>query len=217
MRLALFGGLVLAIACGTSARLPIRFLALGDSYTIGESVAPSDRWPNRLAGALSIPEPQIIAKTGWTTDELSAAIDAADPKGPFDLVTLLIGVNNQYRGRSPDEYRQQFAALLQRAIGFAGGSAQRVVVVSIPDWGVTPYAAGRDRERIASEIDHFNAIGRQETARAGGRWVDITPISRRAAAEPTLIAPDGLHPSAAMYAEWVKLIEPVAAKAVRAR
>jgi lysophospholipase L1-like esterase len=217
MRLALFGGLVLAIACGTSARLPIRFLALGDSYTIGESVAPSDRWPNRLARALRIPEPQIIAKTGWTTDELSAAIDAANPKGPFDLVTLLIGVNNQYRGRSADEYRQQFAALLERAIGFAGGSAQRVVVVSIPDWGVTPYAAGRDRARIASEIDRFNAIGRDETARAGARWVDITPISLRAAAEPTLIAPDGLHPSAAMYAEWVKLIEPVAAKAVRAR
>jgi lysophospholipase L1-like esterase len=217
MRLALFGGLVLAIACGTSARLPIRFLALGDSYTIGESVAPSDRWPSRLARALRIPEPQIIAKTGWTTDELSAAIDGADPKGPFDLVTLLIGVNNQYRGRSADEYRQQFAALLERAIGFAGGSAQRVVVVSIPDWGVTPYAAGRDRARIASEIDRFNAIGGQETARAGARWVDITPISRRAAAEPTLIAPDGLHPSAAMYAEWVKLIEPVAAKAVRAR
>lgn len=217
MRLALFGGLVLAIACGTSARLPIRFLALGDSYTIGESVAPSDGWPNRLARALRIPEPQIIAKTGWTTDELSAAIDAADPKGPFDLVTVLIGVNNQYRGRSADEYRQQFAALLERAIGFAGGSAQRVVVVSIPDWGVTPYAAGRDRARIASEIDRFNAIGREETARAGARWVDITPISRRAAAERTLIAPDGLHPSAAMYAEWVKLIEPVATKAVRAR
>lgn len=217
MRLALFGGLVLAIACGTSTRVPIRFLALGDSYTIGESVAPSDRWPNGLARALRIPEPQIIAKTGWTTDELSAAIDAADPKGPFDLVTLLIGVNNQYRGRSADEYRQQFDALLKRAIGFAGGSAQRVVVVSIPDWGVTPYAAGRDRARIASEIDRFNTIGRQETARAGARWVDITPISRRAAADPALIAPDGLHPSAAMYAEWVKVIAPVAAEAVRAR
>jgi lysophospholipase L1-like esterase len=217
MRLALFGGLVLAIACGTSARLPIRFLALGDSYTIGESVALSDRWPNGLARALRIPEPQIIAKTGWTTDELSAAIDAADPKGPFDLVTLLIGVNNQYRGRSADEYRQQFAALLERAIGFAGDSARRVVVVSIPDWGVTPYATGRDRARIASEIDRFNAIGREETARAGARWVDITPISRRAAAEPALIAPDGLHPSAAMYAEWVKVITPVAAEAVRAR
>ena len=217
MRLALLGGLVLAIACGTSARVPIRFLALGDSYTIGESVAPADRWPNGLARALRIPEPQIIAKTGWTTDELSAAIDAADPKGPFDLVTLLIGVNNQYRGRSADEYRQQFDALLKRAIGFAGGISRRVVVVSIPDWGVTPYAAGRDRAAIASEIERFNTIGRQETARAGARWVDITPISRRAASEPALIAADGLHPSAAMYGEWVKLIAPVAAEALRAR
>ena len=217
MRLALLGGLVLAIACGTSARVPIRFLALGDSYTIGESVAPADRWPNGLARALRIPEPQIIAKTGWTTDELSAAIDAADPKGPFDLVTLLIGVNNQYRGRSADEYRQQFDALLRRAIGFAGGISRRVVVVSIPDWGVTPYAAGRDRAAIASEIERFNTIGRQETARAGARWVDITPISRRAASEPALIAADGLHPSAAMYGEWVKLIAPVAAEALRAR
>ena len=217
MRLALLGGLVLAIACGTSARVPIRFLALGDSYTIGESVAPADRWPNGLARALRIPEPQIIAKTGWTTDELSAAIDAADPKGPFDLVTMLIGVNNQYRGRSADEYRQQFDALLKRAIGFAGGISRRVVVVSIPDWGVTPYAAGRDRAAIASEIERFNTIGRQETARAGARWVDITPISRRAASEPALIAADGLHPSAAMYGEWVKLIAPVAAEALRAR
>jgi len=217
MRLALLGGLFLAIACGTSARVPIRFLALGDSYTIGESVPSSDAWPNQMARALRIPEPQIIARTGWTTDELSAAIDAADPRGPFDLVTLLIGVNNQYRGRSADEYWQQFDALLKRAIGFAGGTAQRVVVVSIPDWGVTPFAAGRDRARVGSEIDRFNAIGREETSRAGARWVDITPISRRASAEPRLIAPDGLHPSAAMYAEWVKMIGPVAAEALRAR
>ncbi len=217
MRMALFGGLVLAIACGTLARIPIRFLALGDSYTIGESVATAGRWPNQLARLLGISEPQIVAKTGWTTDELSAAIDAADPKGPFDLVTLLIGVNNQYRGRSDDEYRQQFAALLKRATGFAGGNAQHVIVVSIPDWGVTPFAAGRDRARIASEIDRFNAIGREEAARAGARWVDITPISRRAATDHTLIAADGLHPSAAMYAEWVKIIGPVAAEAVRPR
>ena len=217
MRLALFGGLVLAMACGTLARIPIRYLALGDSYTIGESVATADRWPNQLARQLGIPEPQIVAKTGWTTDELSAAINAADPKGPFDLVTLLIGVNNQYRGRSAEEYRRQFAALLKRATGFAGGNAQRVIVVSIPDWGVTPFAAGRDSARIASEIDRFNAIGHEEAARAGARWVDITPISRRAATDHTLIAADGLHPSAAMYAEWVKIVAPVAAEAVRPR
>src|SRR5881392_3537396 len=108
-----------------------RFIALGDSYTIGESVAEADRWPNQLARKLNIPQPTIIAKTGWTTDELNTAIDKADPHGPYDLVTLLIGVNNQYRDRDAEQYRREFAALLQRAIGFAGGNPRRVVVVSI--------------------------------------------------------------------------------------
>src|SRR5438034_6866550 len=166
----------------------LTLLALGDSYTIGEKVAAADRWPNQLARALQIAEPRIIAKTGWTTDELAAAIDRARPKGPFDLVTLLIGVNNQYRGGSADEYRQQFQSLLRRAIGFAGRRPGRVIVVSIPDWGVTPFASGRDRKRISAEIDHFNAINREETARAGARYADITAISRRATADPSLIA-----------------------------
>lgn len=201
---------------------PARVLALGDSYTIGESVAVADRWPNQLARALrarrvSVAEPEIIAKTGWTTDELSAAIDKADPHGPYALVTLLIGVNNQYRGRSEEQYRTEFAALLHRAIGFAGGDAKRVVVVSIPDWGVTPFAKDRDRGKIAREIDRFNAINREETTRAGARYADVTPVSRRAAADPALVAPDGLHPSAAMYAEWVKVIAPVAESALRGR
>ncbi|HUP60134.1 MAG TPA: SGNH/GDSL hydrolase family protein [Thermoanaerobaculia bacterium] len=189
---------------------PSRYLALGDSYTIGESVAPEERFPNQLARTLGIGEPQIIAKTGWTTDELDAAIDAADPKGPFDLVTLLIGVNNQYRGRSADEYRAQFTALLQRAIGFAGGDAKRVIVVSIPDWGVTPFAASRDRAKIAREIDQFNAINREEALRAGARYVDITPISR--GGDPALVAADGLHPSGKQYAEWAREIWTAAAK-----
>ena len=124
----------------------LRFLALGDSYTIGEAVPPEARWPVLLADALRahgfpFAAPTIIAQTGWTTDELSAAIDRADPQGPYDLVTLLIGVNNQYRGGSVAEYRTEFRALLHRAIGFAGGTAGRVVVVSIPDWSVTPFAA----------------------------------------------------------------------------
>lgn len=195
---------VLLLASCTSMTEPRRYLALGDSYTIGESVPASERFPVQLARALGLGEPQIIAKTGWTTDELNAAIDAADPRGPFDLVTLLVGVNNQYRGRSADEYRTQFAALLDRAIGFAGGDAGKVIVVSIPDWGVTPFAEGRDRAKIAREIDQFNAINREEAARAGARWVDITPISRRN--DPTLVAADGLHPSGKQYAEWVKAI-----------
>jgi lysophospholipase L1-like esterase len=198
---------------------PPRFLALGDSYTIGESVAVADRWPNQLMRELrkrgvETGEPQIIAKTGWTTDELSSAIDAAKPSGRFDLVTLLIGVNNQYRGRDAEQYRKEFAALLKRAIGFAGGDAKRVVVVSIPDWGVTPFAASRDRAKIAAEIDRFNAINAEETKRAGAKYADITPISRKS---PTLVAPDGLHPSAAMYAQWVTVILPQAEAALRGR
>ncbi|HSY48011.1 MAG TPA: SGNH/GDSL hydrolase family protein [Thermoanaerobaculia bacterium] len=197
-----------------------RFLALGDSYTIGESVAVTDRWPVQLAlqlrkNGIDLADPQIIAKTGWTTDELSSAIDAAKPNGPYALVTLLIGVNNQYRGRDAEQYRKEFAALLNRAIAFAGGDPKRVVVVSIPDWGVTPYAAGRDRRQIAAEIDHFNAINAAETKRAGARYADVTPVSRHAATDPTLVAPDGLHPSAAMYAQWVAVIAPRAEEALK--
>ena len=195
----------------------VRLLALGDSYTIGESVEETARWPTQLAAAMRargivVAEPVIIAKTGWTTDELSAAIDANSPSGTFDLVTLLIGVNNQYRGRSPDEYRVQFRALLVRAIAFAGSRAGSVVVVSTPDWGVTPFArrSGRDIGPIAREIDAFNAIAREEAARAGVRFVDITEISRRAAVEPDLMASDGLHPSGSMYELWTLRILPEA-------
>ncbi|HYI08435.1 MAG TPA: SGNH/GDSL hydrolase family protein [Thermoanaerobaculia bacterium] len=189
-----------------------RYLALGDSYTIGESVPPAERFPHQLARELGIADPQIIAKTGWTTDELNAAIDAAQPQGPYDLVTLLIGVNNQYRGRDAEQYRGEFAALLQRAIGFAGGDAKKVVVVSIPDWGVTPFAEGRDRAKIASELDRYNAINREEAGRAGARYVDITPVSRRG--DAALVAEDGLHPSGGQYGEWVRLIVPEARAAV---
>ncbi|HYC88885.1 MAG TPA: SGNH/GDSL hydrolase family protein [Thermoanaerobaculia bacterium] len=205
MRQALIAVLLLA-SCTSVSETPRRYLALGDSYTIGESVDATERFPVQLARTLQLGEPQVIAKTGWTTDELNAAIDAADPQGPFDLVTLLIGVNNQYRGRSADEYRTQFTALLQRAIGFAGGDASKVIVVSIPDWGVTPFAEGRDRAKIAREIDQFNAINREEASRAGAKWVDITPVSRRD--DPALVAADGLHPSAKQYTEWVTLIAP---------
>ncbi|HXT16957.1 MAG TPA: SGNH/GDSL hydrolase family protein [Gemmatimonadaceae bacterium] len=191
----------------------VRILALGDSYTIGESVSAEERWPVQLAKMLrargiAVADPQIVARTGWTTDELSAGIDDAKPKGPYDVVTLLIGVNNQYRGRSIDEYRAQFRALLARAIEFAGGRASRVIVVSIPDWGVAPFAAGRDAGRIATEIDAFNRANREEAERKGAAYVDVTAVSRRAQADRGLVAGDGLHPSGAMYAEWTKLILP---------
>lgn len=208
MKRWLIAAALLASCSSVNEPATTRYLALGDSYTIGESVAPADRFPHQLARELGMPEPQIIAKTGWTTDELNAAIDAANPQGPFDLVTLLIGVNNQYRGRDAEQYRGEFAALLQRAIGFAGGDAKKVIVVSIPDWGVTPFAEGRDRAKIASEIDRYNAINRQEAARAGAKYVDITPISR--GGDPALVADDKLHPSGKQYTEWVRLIAPVA-------
>lgn len=214
MRTIVFAAMIFTLACATD-RPARRYLALGDSYTIGESVAEADRWPNQLANAIGLPQPEIIAKTGWTTDELSAAIDKADPRGPYSLVTLLIGVNNQYRGRDAEQYRREFDALLQRAIGFAGGEPQRVVVVSIPDWGLTPFAAGRDRAKIGSEIDHFNAIAREETSKAKARYVDITPISRGVTADQALVAGDGLHPSAKMYAQWVTAIVPEARAAAR--
>jgi lysophospholipase L1-like esterase len=186
---------------------PKTYLALGDSYTIGESVAEKDRWPVQLAKLLKdkgvdIADPQIIARTGWTTDELSAAMDKADLKAGYSLVTLLIGVNNQFRGRGSDEYRKEFTALLKRAIDLAGGDASHVIVVSIPDYGVTPFGQRMNPEKIAKEIDKFNAIAKEETEKAKAPWVDITPGSREAAKDKELVARDGLHPSGKMYAEW---------------
>jgi len=204
---------LLLLASCTSMPSDARYLALGDSYTIGEAVAAEQRFPMQLARELGIGEPQIIAKTGWTTDELNAAIDAANVQGTFELVTLLIGVNNQYRGRDAEQYRGEFAALLQRAIGFAGGNAKRVVVVSIPDWGVTPFAEGRDRAQIARDIDRYNAVNRAEAQRAGARYVDITPISR--GGDPSLVAEDKLHPSGTQYTAWVRAIVPEARAALR--
>lgn len=192
---------------------------MGDSYTVGESVAAEWCWPNQLVRALrarglDLADPEIIAKTGWTTDELNTAIDQASPRGSYQLVTLLIGVNDQYRGRGAEKYRGEFAELLKRAIAFAGANAARVVVLSIPDWGVTPFAAGRDRAKIASEIDQYNAINREEALRAGARYLDIAPLSRRAATDRSLVAGDGLHPSDAMYAEWVAAVVPEAVAAL---
>jgi lysophospholipase L1-like esterase len=191
----------------------IRYLALGDSYTIGEAVDASERFPVQLVASLrkqnfNIADPLIIARTGWTTDELSTAIDKENPKGSFVIVTLLIGVNNQYRERSADEYRDGFKALLQRAIGFATGNASHVIVVSIPDWGVMPFAEGRNRKHIAKEIDAFNGINWEESVRANTHYVDITAISREATRFPELIASDGLHPSGVQYKYWVEIIEP---------
>ncbi len=192
----------------------VAVLALGDSYTIGESVSPGLRWPVQLASALDrrgVPahDPVIVAGTGWTTNELSREMKARNLTGPFDLVSLLIGVNNQYRGRDLEEYRAEFVALLTEAIAFAGGDPGRVLVLSIPDWGVTPFAEGRDRARIAAEIDAFNQVNRKESEGLAVRYLDITGISREAAGNAELVAKDGLHPSGVMYARWAEAALPM--------
>ena len=189
--------------------MKIRYLALGDSYTIGESVDEDERWSNQLADFLKaggIPsELTMIAKTGWTTNELWDGMQARQIDPPYDLVSLLIGVNNQYRGYDIDEYREQFVFLLNKAIECAGGDPKHVVVLSIPDWGVTPFAHGHDIEQIAKDIDAFNAVNREETEKASAQYVDVTLVSREAVKDPSLIASDGLHPSGKMYTEWAKL------------
>jgi lysophospholipase L1-like esterase len=200
----------------------LSYLALGDSYTIGESVPAGARWPMQLADALRtrgirIADPRIIATTGWTTDELSAAMDAAEPLGTFDFVSLLIGVNNQYRGREVENYRTEFAALLDRAIGLVGGREDRVLVLSIPDWGVTPFGqgSGRDTAQIGRELDAYNAVAAEECAVRGITFVDITPVSRSLGAQPDRIADDGLHPSPLAYSDWTTLALPASERLLR--
>jgi lysophospholipase L1-like esterase len=191
------------------------YLALGDSYTIGEAVAEDLRWPVQLVARLNRREfhfdpPEIIATTGWTTDELAAAMDAKYPVGTradFDLVSLLIGVNNQYRGRALDEYREQFGALLERALALAGDDPQRVIVLAIPDWGVTPFGAksGRDTAQIARELDAFNAAAAGIAQAHNVRFVDTSAVSRERGS--AWVAEDGLHPSGALYAAWAEAAE----------
>lgn len=187
----------------------LKYLALGDSYTIGEAVTAAESFPYQLQAALqakgiAVAEPQIIAKTGWTTDELLTAITEQKPASNFDLVTLLIGVNNQYRGYPLNSYEQEFKQLLKLAIGFASGDADRVRVVSIPDWGVTPFASkeGRDAQQVAEEIDAYNGINKWISMALGVTYIDITPHSRLALNDTSLLAVDELHPSGKMYAEW---------------
>ena len=186
-----------------------RYLSLGDSYTIGERVAPEERWSMILTDMLrknnvNIADPEIIARTGWTTAELMDGIKNRNPKGPYNLVSLLIGVNNQYRGQSLERYRTELQELLQQAIGFAGGNIERVFMLSTPDWGVTPFAKGSDQAKTASEIDAFNQVAKEECEKLGIAFVDITPISRTAKNDISQIANDGLHFSGKMYRQWAE-------------
>jgi lysophospholipase L1-like esterase len=153
-----------------------------------------------------VDDPMILARTGWTTDELLEAIARERLEGTFDVVSLLIGVNNQYRGRSAEEYRVEFRTLANLAIRLAGNRTSRTMVLSIPDWGVTPYAEGKNRMEIAAEIDRFNDVNRKESQALGVHYVDVTPLSRNAATDQDLVTVDGLHPSGKMYSTWVNII-----------
>ena len=185
------------------------YLALGDSYTIGEGVPLYESYPYQAVQLLrkrgvNIYAPEIVAKTGWTTDELQAAINTAKFLPLYDLVTLLIGVNNQYRGKSAEVYAEEFETLLKQAIAFAGNDKGRVVVLSIPDWGATPFAEGRDRAKITAEIDAFNVINRKISSKYKVHYIDITPGTRLATQDPTLVTKDKLHPSGKEYAKWAE-------------
>jgi lysophospholipase L1-like esterase len=185
------------------------YLALGDSYTIGESVKESERWPVQLYKSLKnkISYPTIIAKSGWTTDQLIDTLNKTKFKN-YDFVSLLIGVNNQYRGRSIESFKKDFIELLERSIKYANGKKERVFVVSIPDWGVTPFANGKDRNIIEKEINEFNNIISEECSINEIKFFDVTQNSRTALQNKSLIAEDGLHPSKKMYKQWVKIIKP---------
>jgi lysophospholipase L1-like esterase len=193
------------------------YLALGDSYTIGEGVEESNRYPNQLVELLksqniTLEKPTIIAKTGWTTDELANGISAAGIEGKtYDLVTLLIGVNNQYRGRPVADYETEFRKMLQQAIGFANGNPSHVVVISIPDWGVTPFAQerGTDQEKVAKEIDAYNSAKERISKEMAVAYIDITEEYRKIGALPEMVVDDNLHPSALVYKSWAQKLSEV--------
>jgi lysophospholipase L1-like esterase len=199
----------------------LKYLALGDSYTIGEGVEPHERYPNQLveklnnSGKFTFEPPQIIAKTGWTVDELQVGIDASTLEGEgYDLVTLLIGVNNQYRGRSVGDFEKEFEAMLLQAIGFARGKNDHVIVVSIPDWGVTPFAVqrGSDQEKVAAEIDAYNLAKASICRKHEVVFVEITEDYRTIGSQSDMVVDDQLHPSALVYARWTEKIFKIAEK-----
>jgi lysophospholipase L1-like esterase len=200
----------------TQLKGPYQYLALGDSYTIGQSVNQSESFPYQLKTQLyqrgyKVTDPTIIATTGWTTANLITGIQQANLSGKYDIVTLLIGVNNQYQGMSQSDYRTQFVQLLNTAIAFAKGNKLRVFVISIPDYSVTPFASGSNKAQIAAEIDQFNLINQSESTKAGVNYLYITDISRMAASDPSLITYDGLHPSGKMYGLWMDKLAPLVA------
>lgn len=196
------------------------YLALGDSYTIGEQVPMDENFPYQTVKLLrnekvEVADPVIVAKTGWTTDELAMALREEGIKETFSFVTLLIGVNNQYRGRELDNYKQEFIQLLDQAIVFANGHTQNVFVLSIPDWGVTPFAHDRDRAKVAQEIDAYNAANKEITQAHKCHYIDITDSTRANGTRAEYLAEDGLHPSGKEYAIWAERLAPQIVKTLK--
>ena len=189
------------------------YLALGDNYTFGEGISKEHTWPKQLVDSLKkrnifLSEPKIIAKTGWTTDELKKAINDSSLDYPYDWVSLLIGVNNQYKGRDINEFKVQFESLLLEAIAFSGNRKERVFVISLPDWGSMPFAKDQDLNKIAVEINKFNQVIYEVCAFENIKFIDITPLSRKIYSNPNWIAKDSLHPSKEQYSKWVEKIIP---------
>jgi lysophospholipase L1-like esterase len=206
--------LLFMISSTATSQPALNILFLGDSYTIGEAVAENERWPEQLKAALveenvKINYDTIIAKTGWTTDELAEAISLSNLQQKYDLVTLCIGVNNQYRGRSLENYIDEFEGLLKQAINFAGGDASRVIVLSIPDYGVTPFAKEKNPDKISKELFAYNQKNLQITRHYQAGYADITSISLLAKEDLSLLAEDQLHPSGEMYRRWVMAMMPL--------
>jgi len=206
--LMIFFTTMVSLSFGQKAK---SYLALGDSYTIGESVPIYESFPYQTVKQLRLKglyyhAPEIVAKTGWTTDELTAGINNSKLLKKYDFVTLLIGVNNQYRGRTAKEFATQFREILKTAITFANGKKENVVVLSIPDWAYTPFASSRDTAKISKEIDEFNALKKEITNNAGVTFIDITAGTREGLEKPTLVAKDKLHPSGDEYARWAEKI-----------
>jgi len=208
-----FKYLLLILLMGSSLGLSAQdYLALGDSYTIGESVQESERWPNQLAEvlkgtSLEVETVTIIAKTGWTTAELINGIESKKNTNQYDLVSLLIGVNNQYRGQSLERFETELIQLIKTALKYSKNGAQGVFLVSIPDWGVTPFAKDRDVKKIALEIQAFNKVIQKQANEFKLPFIDITSISKEAKTDLSLLAPDELHPSGKMYNFWVQKIK----------
>ena len=194
-----------------------KFLALGDSYTIGQSVEINERWPVQFLKELktstsAIDTLQIIAQTGWRVDQLNEAMNNSDLEAPYGLVSLLIGVNNQYQGQKANSFKPEFIEILERSLKLVDNRKERLFVVSIPDWGASPYGETLNRTQISKEIDEFNSVLKEESEKRGIRYFNITTISRRALTDNSLIASDRLHPSGKMYKLWVDKIIPVISK-----